>query len=689
MHISPDRDTSVEQRFAAPRLVDPSPLRHALRVVQGDRRSGHSVLAVLAGGIVWALASICSCLPSMVSEATAGPQEGNASDRGRQAVSRVTLSKGWATFGLALPPGSARSGVQVGRFETQTDIKNRWTDGSIRFAAVTCKASEAGDFAVIPTSAVSGRLVAKAPGVSVEFNVGGTIFTASPAKTPTADLWLSGPLVQEWRCVVAPVHDSTPHKQLRVVFDIRVYRDGQARLDVTAENVLDARPASTVRYSVQVKVDGKSIYSHGAMDHIWLARWRRTFDIGLLKSSVTHDFTSAITAYAIPRYWNGIVDTPTPTMKTGFDLMELANMTPSMCDCGGRAEMAPYPNWAAEYLVHRGAQDAAYVLAHGEQAASWPMHLREPEGGRHSGVGAGRYTSLDERPKFWFDNRGEDHPKGRTNIAYALWGKGVPVPDIAHQPSLAFIPYLLTGDRYFMDEMVFWANFCLIASYEHGGSQGLIHHNELRGMAWAVRNLTDAAAFAPDKSSVKTYLTKKLENNLAWFDTYAASHASPLGSVFGRQGIPSHDQYTSASYGGGYGQLAWALDRAGKLGFRGGTRMRDKLSLFVLKLFSSEPDFPRNAAMRLWLHVGPKGKGKYYKTMAMLAAANKGGDSMYAHWVRLALVIAIDNGFPDAQEAYEYNWKICATGKGNGGIKLSNQGGWALLPAPAKAAARR
>jgi len=53
---------------------------------------------------------------------------------------------------------------------------------------------------------------------------------------------------------------------------------------------------------------------------------------------------------------------------------------------------------------------------------------------------------------------------------------------------------------------------------------------------------------------------------------------------------------------------------------------------------------------------------------------------MYAHWVRLALVIAVENKFPRAQEAYDYNWKICQTGAGNGGIVIRSTGGWAVLP---------
>ncbi|HOD81981.1 MAG: hypothetical protein BWX88_04804 [Planctomycetes bacterium ADurb.Bin126] len=618
---------------------------------------------------------IRTCLSGLVLLLGIVPSHGLA-----QEVSRVTLSKGWATFGLSLPPGAVKSAVKVASFDTQTDVKNRWPDGSIRFAVVTCNASKAGEFEIASAPAGPGSFSPIVPAASVDLDVQGTVYTARLGNAAGSDRWLSGPLVEEWRQVVVPAYGSANHGQLRVLFDTRVYRDGQARLDVTVENVLDALPASSVVYGAKIVANGKTLYAQGPINHIWLARWRRTFDVALAGASVVHDFTSAIEAHAIPNYWKGIADKATPSVAKGFDPMGLAGLTPSMCDCGGRPEMAPYPDWAAEYLVHQRKEQKAFVLRHGEQAGSWPMHLREPDAGRHCGVGAGRYTSLDQRPDFWFDNRGKDHPAGPVSVAYARWGQGVPVPDIAHQPSLAFIPYLVTGDRYFVDEMAFWANFCLLGSYEHEGAQALIHHNELRGIAWATRNLADAAAYMPDGEAMKKYLEEKLRNNLAWFDQYAKSHKSPLDTVFEKPGVPSHEKHTSVSYGGGYGQLAWAIDRANRLGYPGGTMLRDRLSRFVLRLFTSEPAFPRNAATPLWLHVGPAGKEHYYTTLSQLAAANPGGDSMYAHWVRLALVIAVENKFPRAQEAYDYNWKICQTGAGNGGIVIRSTGGWAVLP---------
>jgi hypothetical protein len=305
------------------------------------------------------------------------------------------------------------------------------------------------------------------------------------------------------------------------------------------------------------------------------------------------------------------------------------------------------------------------------------MHLREPEAGKYSGVGPGRYTSLDERPDFWFDNRGEDSPTGNTCIAYCNWGSGVPVPDIAHQPSLVFIPYLVTGDRFYNDEMMFWANFCLTASYAHDGALALVKSNEQRGMAWAMRNLADAAAFAPDNDPVKYYMGEKLLNNLNWFDQYALTHQTPLGHFFEENNVPGNESYKCVSYGGGYGQLAWAIDRAIKYGFNAGQEMREGLSKFVLKLFNSEPAFARESAMPLWLRVGPA-DGSFYSTMSGLYSANRGSTELYAHWVRLALVIGVEQEFSGAQGAYDFNWPI-ATNPSNG-VNMINTSGWAVLP---------
>src|SRR5262249_25372273 len=150
----------------------------------------------------------------------------------------------------------------------------------------------------------------------------------------------------------------------------------------------------------------------------------------------------------------------------------------------------------------------------------WPVHLREPEAGNYKGLGAGRLVSIDERPNYWLDQGGRGDPRHKP--VGDITARGWLVPDNAHIPSIAYVPYLVTGDRYYADEMAFWANFSLLRTFQdshynaRGGSKGYLHPNETRGIAWCLRNLADAAAYLPDDEPVKPYLAQKVINNLEW-----------------------------------------------------------------------------------------------------------------------------------------------------------------------------
>ena len=145
------------------------------------------------------------------------------------AIATVHLTPGWATFGEAVPRGVAFDALQVGPFQTQTDVKTRWDDHSIRFAIVTVNATADGDYAVVPAANPAGAaLTPSLPAASVSLRIGGVAYTAALPGTWSDDRWLSGPLAYEGRSIVAPVSaaDGTPHPFLRVIFDTRKYLDG-------------------------------------------------------------------------------------------------------------------------------------------------------------------------------------------------------------------------------------------------------------------------------------------------------------------------------------------------------------------------------------------------------------------------------------------------------------------------------
>ncbi len=107
-------------------------------------------------------------------------------------IARVNLSAGWATFGLVVPRGLAINALQVGSLQTQTDVKNRWADNTVKFAVLTCKVETAGQYVVTAASAgASGSFTPQVPSAAVKFTMGGNGYTATLPSAPSSDNWLS------------------------------------------------------------------------------------------------------------------------------------------------------------------------------------------------------------------------------------------------------------------------------------------------------------------------------------------------------------------------------------------------------------------------------------------------------------------------------------------------------------------
>ena len=215
------------------------------------------------------------------------------------------MTPGWTSFGQAVPQGAAPSGLQLGSLFTQTDVKTRWPDGSIRFAVVTANVPTAGTYAISAVPIASGAFTPALPSASVALVVGGTTFTAALPTVSSNDLWLSGGLAYEGRHVIAPVSstDGTAHPFLRVIFDTRVYNDGAGRVDVTVENVLDKTGATTVTYDVAIVVKGQTVFAKNGVQHYYLTRWRKLFTFGGAGfAAITPDMTPYYKSRALPPY---------------------------------------------------------------------------------------------------------------------------------------------------------------------------------------------------------------------------------------------------------------------------------------------------------------------------------------------------------------------------------------------------
>jgi hypothetical protein len=621
-------------------------------------------------------------------------------------IATVALTAGWATFGQAVPQGAATTALKVGSLDTQTDVKSRWPDGSIKFALVTVNVPSAGAFAITAGTAPPGTFAPILPRASVTLTIGGVAYTASLPASLSSDTWTSGPLAYEARSVVAPSAGAA-HPFLRVNFDTRVYSDAKGRVDVSVENVLDKAGATTVTYDVRIVVNGQTVFAQAAVEHYYLTRWRKVFPIaGTIVSAVTPDMRPFNAARILPPYLSLVDNQVSVPTGVEFDILKSGGLDRNMPAHGGRAELAPYPDWTARYLVHQDQTQRSYVLANGDLSGSWPIHVREPENSTPSGVGSERLVSLDQRPTLWYDARANpdfDFVKG-SPMPIREYGSLDPgpgqsplIPDNAHQPSLAYVPYLLTGDRYYAEEMAFWANYGMIRTYPGDGvrgGEGILAYNEVRGIGWALRNLAEAAALYPD-GAVKDYLAAKTMSNLQWLDNFANAQ-NPVTNPFRVLWIgkrPDGNQYISLweqTY------LAYAIDRALKLGFTAGQAHRDAIAKFQLRLFTSEPQYPRAQGAPYIIAVGtpPATGGVYYDSyatfgfftsMTQIWTGTNSPDNIrdfagyYGPEARLNLMMGIESGWVGSQAAYDYLWPFIGVQPVWGALPdLAQRAGWAL-----------
>lgn len=548
------------------------------------------------------------------------------------------LTAGWHTFGLALPEGTARA-VGVGTLPTQCDVKTRWPDGSIRFAIVTVQITTDGAYpitAVAPARRAAAPVASAWPTVSVAFTIAGSRWVADLPDAHTQSAWLSGSLVQEARSIVAPVlvsgtgrglppplpptwprlpgehlgdlgyfedqrprrrhierpsrlkpawpwqapiPSSTPlaagtaHALLQVVFDIRSFADGGHRVDVSVQNARDIPAAQQVPYDVRITINGADVFVRTGVVHSWGARWRQVFPVNHLAGTVVADMATAVAAGALPEFLASVSDGSYTIDAQRHDILQYGDISCSMTAPGGRAEIGCYPQWTVQGIVHGRPSTRAYVLRSGDLSGSWSGYIKGPDGVSLIRIDQGHTN-------YWLDAR-SPAPNGPANgYAGATWHI-----DATHIPSLCYVPYLWTGDRYYYDGQKAWAATVMLQTYTgdaHGfGTQtslrsdrslgmGLLtpYCNEPRGFGWGLREVVDAAWACADDDPDKPYFSASVTNNLDWLNRYAPRMGGfPAGVPFWEfdPGNLHIGYFAFCMWQSSY--LTWAVDHAAQQGF--------------------------------------------------------------------------------------------------------------------------
>ena len=592
----------------------------------------------------------------------------------QQPIGLFELTSGWATFGIAVPRGAARDALQVGSLPTQTDVKTRWPDGSIRFAVVTARARSKAAHRIVPATVPAGvPLRPQWPTSSVAFVIAGRRYVADLPAFTGADAWLAGPLVNESRVMVSPRAGGEVHPLLQVIFDVRSYAEGGHRVDVTVQSVKDVAAADSVRYDVTVNLGGNVVFTKANVTHSAQTRWRKVFTTGgFTEASVTPDISPFVASGAVPRFLASVENATYDVEGSRFDILGWGTMAPYMGEAGGRAEIGLFPEWTVQYLVHASASQRALMLRHADLSGSWSGHITEPDGAT--------LISIDTYPNYmWHGN-----VTGRPNGLESLKGTTQALEN-AHVPSLTYVPYLMTGDRYYLDQTKLWANFSLLATghdpFAPRNSTGIMFTNEVRGFAWGLRNVAHAALISPDNDPAKAYFTEKLQNNLDWLENYATNlKTGPFESLFpGRFGSDTGNWTPPYKVIYAPWQMAYfgvVLEHIGEMGYGPVDAMRNRIARVWLRQFTEMPDNDRARDDRVYsapyhLYVGHVTRERpdvinFYQTVGEVFAQTYGNPppadgrginpfvGYYGNLAHAMLTIATRLNLPGARQSLEW-----------------------------------
>lgn len=441
------------------------------------------------------------------------------------------------TFGQIFIAGTVRAGdaieARIGtrRVPVQADIKTRYADGSVKHAVLTLPVPTlATDGAVDVMLTATGAKPTVAPVSAEAVLAGGYALTLwlrlkdgtvreldaadllrRTRNAGTLDVWLTGPLVSEFRV------EARIDPNLRATFDIRAYADGRVRTGIMVANDTTWTPNSrTLSYRAEIMTAEHPRFAADLV-HYRAANWHRVVWSGTAADQITdlavvRDVDYLIRSGAVPAFDTtlGVAATALEEMagalaKTDTGPLGNALIVKYMPTTGGRADIGILPSWTAAYLVSQDARAERVMLAAAAASGSVPWHFHDET--------TGHWVRIDQHPRLWLDARARAttvEPPATPLIGLEA-ETGWTIDD-AHTPSLAFVPYLLTGERYYLDEAQAVGAWRL-ASF-NPAYRGNVMAKQVRALAWELRDLGDIAYISPDNHPLKAYFAHQINTEL-------------------------------------------------------------------------------------------------------------------------------------------------------------------------------
>jgi len=450
------------------------------------------------------------------------------------------------TVGHAFRRGHVMNGVTAEGEQIQCDVRNRWPDGSLKFAVLSGVSSidRIKQVQLVPGQALSGQPIPESRITSILGNkdvvlsldtlgnvalgsLVGTAVTRGGSTAGRVRTAISGPIMSEFHYMGIP-SGGDPH--VRVWLYVRVYSNDTMEVETVVENGwLRVQSPGQRQYTASMRVlDVELPVNDGdPITHFHHTRWSRTDWVGTdPRITPRHDGTYLRSTRLVPNFGY-----PSPSERafhsstraasvvdaTHSDAMkprpfERGNLRAGMGTAGESVsdQIGLLPFWEALAITSGDARAINATIANARNLGRYPVYIRDE-------------ATLQ--------------PPSRTAPGYdKLWTGDVTIPwpteqapDYArsHHPAWGYFPYLITG------RWQFWEGCASLAAYNHfqtmpaqpwpiqgsngrGGATGICTQvgSNTRMLAWQLRTLAQAACIAPDGSAIQSELREQWSNNM-------------------------------------------------------------------------------------------------------------------------------------------------------------------------------
>lgn len=475
-----------------------------------------------------------------------------------------TLSQAPFTLGVVFKAGDIPSGSEVGSTlsSLQASIKTRWPDGSARFAVVSGVTSvnsgtelklalnRSSPPATPPAALATSALASGTLKVDIAAGSYGSVSWSGDDWTHPQSTWIAGPQMSSW-IYRKPVGNDA---HLVAWLEVRLYANGAVELLPWIENgyLMVAGPTNK-QTTFQFSINGTSRFSRDIdlphhcrtplVDGTLLSHWAGDApDVVACQDRLYVQASEMVPSYKaqVPAG-----STLVSSQPTNFVPLQQGSYSIGMGQTGYQPAIGLLPQWDVLFLTsdERRATYAA-MLRNAFSAGRYPIHYRDENTQRPLKFSSYPNLSLNSSSRMQFPpNAGGTPPQ--------VW-------DIPHHPSVGFMAYLATGAWYFLEQLQFAAtcNFMTqpdqARQYSKGVFLSVAGASTVRGAAWAVRTLSQAAVATPDGDPLQPELLSSLGANIDFnHATYVAQPNNPFGIVapYGdTYGTPTDGKVTDAPW---------------------------------------------------------------------------------------------------------------------------------------------